>query len=321
MILMCREVGALAAVLVCAASSIQPVDTAPLQKCPMALPEKVLPASLQIQPWNRVPTVVVSLDASRTERAVIATGLNANVISPQASERLKLVTVDGRVKIDALDSATAGGQAEVSHFKASTLDLSKVAFAVADVPGLLSLNPHPDAPATWLGTPFLSAFQVTIDSAAQSVMLANAADKIPRTRQTSVAPLKLKDNRPYATVAIPGAKPFLALIDTASPGTVIPTEIAEKLKLKPVNTNTISRAGGVQGKVAMIEVPKLSIGKAEWKKARVSYLTSDSSKEFDRTFAVIGMDFICQFKVTFDFAHKQIALTPPEKKVEAPAAP
>ena len=123
------------AIMSCIAANAQTGETPTLQKCPISLPDAIVPATLPIQMWGRVPTVIVSLNDSRVERAAIATGVNANVISPDASQRLKLGTVDGRVKIDALDSTTAGGQAEVKRFRAATLDLANLSFAVADVPG------------------------------------------------------------------------------------------------------------------------------------------------------------------------------------------
>lgn len=307
------------AVMASWAATVQTGETTTLQKCPIALPQSVAPATLQLQSWEGVPVVTVSLDESRIERAAIATGLNANVISPDASQRLKLGKVGGRIKIDALASTTAADQAEIQRFRAGTLDLPKIAFGVADVPGLLSLRPHPDAPAAWLGTPFLAAFQVMLDPVAKTVTLTKTTGPAPRPRQASSAPLVLRDNRPYVRVSIPGVKPFLALIDTASPGTVIPTDVGDKLRLKPLRVEPISRREGKPGKAAVIVVPKLSVGKAEWKSAHVFYITPDSNKEYDRSFAVLGMDFIAQFTVTIDFAHSQVVFAPLSKPTPAPA--
>jgi hypothetical protein len=301
----------------CLSALAQPAEAPPLQKRPIVLPDAVvLPATLQIQPWgNRrkgVPTVVVSLDESPIERAAIATGLNANVVSPEAFKRLKMAAVGGQVKIDVMDATAAVGQAEMQRFKAATVDLPKLAFAVADVPGMLSAQPLQDPPAVWLGTPFLSAFQVTIDPFAGNITLKKATSALPHTRGTLIVPLVIRDNRPYVLVSIPGVKPFLALIDTTSPGTVIPTNVGEKLKIKPSRVESISWRDGKPGKAAFVVVPKLAVGKAEWNAAPVVYLTSETSKEYDRTFAVIGMDFIGQFEVTMDFARGQIALGRPK---------
>jgi len=306
-----------------------PDESAARQKCPIAIPDSViLPATLQVQKWDPtgrgqgqqsgIPTVVVSFNNSRLEHAAIATGLNANAVSPAAALRLKLSPIDGKVTVNAMDATAGASQAEISQFHASTLELPKIPVAVTDVPGMLSLKSHPDAPTAWLGMPFLSAFQITLDPVSNSVTLQKAATKLPRPRQTSVVPLVLRDNRPYVSVSIPGAKPFLALLDTASPGSVIPTVVAEKLKIKPLKPVVEITRQGKPGKAAEIILPKLSVGKAEWKMPHVIYLTSDSSKEFDRTFAVIGMDFIGQFKVTIDFLHSQVALSPPEKPAVKP---
>ncbi len=310
------------------AGSIQPVDSVPLQKSPIAVPATaILPATMPLQkdPWGKIPTVVVSLDESRQEPAAIATGMNANVVSLGATTRLKLAAVQGRVKIDALDSSSTAGQTEVQRFRAATLELTNLTFAVGDVPAMLSPHPHPEAPGAWLGTPFLSAFQVTLNPPTNlvggSVVLKKSTAPLDHRKETSVVPMVLRDNRPYVQVAVPGTKPFLALVDTMSPGTVIPSDVGEKLKLKPIRVETFSRIEGKVAKAALVELPKLSIGKTEWKAARVYFLTSESSKEYDRNFAVIGMDFIGRFRFTLDFARAKIALGPPDKPAEATAKP
>ena len=302
---------------VCAA----PEEPIARQKAPIAVPAAaILPGPLNVQLWERIPTVIVSLNDSRQERAAIATGMNANVIAPDAALRLKLSPIDGKVKIAALNLSSVAGQAEIKVFRASTLELQSLAVAIADVPQLLTHNSRPDAPATWLGTPFLSAFQLTLDPATKSVTLQKATAPLKRLKQTSVAKLQFRDGRPFVQVTVPGAPPYWALIDTSSPGTMIPTDVAEKLKLKPIKVVPIAWHDGKPGKGAIAIVPQLGVGKADWKSARVLYITPDSSKEYDRNFAVLGMDYLDQYKVTIDFLHSQVAFSPPEKPVAPPSS-
>src|SRR5207248_2228547 len=114
--------------------------------------------------------------------------------------------------------------------------------------------------------------------ATNSVTLQKATAHIPRPKQTSVAKLQFRDGRPYVQVTVPGAPPFWALIDTSSPGTMIPTAVAEKLKLPPKEVVPIAWRDGKPGKFGRVQVPKVSIGKADWKLATVAYITPDSSK-------------------------------------------
>lgn len=315
-----------AALLVCSGTTQATPDEPPPQlQSPIAVPEStLLPATLPFQDtaiqWGKIPIVTISLEASRQERAAIATGLNAIVVSPETSARLKLATVDGRVKVDALNTSTMASQAEVKSLRSSTLDLPRLVFAVADVPAMLSPHPPLDAPAFWLGTPFLSAFQMTLDPKTKSVILNKSTAPLVQGRGASVVPLIVRDHRPYVQVSIPGAKSFVALIDTCSPGTVIPTAAGEQLKIKPVSVVSFSRIDGKPAKAAFIDVPRFSVGKAEWKSGRVAYLTSESSKEYDRTFAVIGMDFISKFKLTIDYARSKVSLSPPEMETKSPAS-
>src|SRR5579872_1506117 len=296
----------------------QPSPDAARQPSPIKLPDALLlPATLQLQRWdtlgtgvNGIPMVIVGINESRLERAVIATGLDANVVSPEAAARLKLPTVDGSVRIDALNEATAGPQAEITTLRASTLELSKIPVAVADVPKMISDHPHPEAPGTWLGAPFLTAFQLTLDPTTRTITLDKATAKFVRPKRASVSKLEMRNGRPYVQMSIPGAKPFWALIDTSCPATLIPGDVIEKLKLKPLRIEQFTSPDAKSGKGAVVILPKLSVGKAEWLHARVTYLTPDSGKGVDRTFAVVGMDFLGQFKMTLDFLHGQVALTP-----------
>ena len=165
--------------------------------------------------------------------------------------------------MNALNSSLEADQAEIQLLRASTLELNKLVFAVADVPALLSRSPHPDAPAAWLGTPFLSAFQLTLDPPPlNSITLRKPSTKLPHPKQSTVAKIEMRDGRPYVQVSVPGAKPFWALIDTSAPGNSIPTEVADKLKLKPVKVEPVSWRDGKPGQAAVAVLPRLAIGKA-----------------------------------------------------------
>ena len=80
-----------AGILACLCLFQQPAGTVIAgESGPIDLPEKaVLPTTCVIQKWEQIPTIIVGINESRQERAVIATGLNANVVSPSASVRLK----------------------------------------------------------------------------------------------------------------------------------------------------------------------------------------------------------------------------------------
>lgn len=285
---------------------------AALQASPVKVaPEAVLPVSLPMQTWNRLPVVDVGVNTSLIERFVVDTGLNANVVRTDAVTRLQLSALPSKVRVSVLDTSCESPEAQIKTLKLRGLQLQEVPVATADVPALLSLQPHPDAPTGWLGGPFLSAFQITFDFAAHSLTLDKPQTTLHKAREAVTVPLVIKEGRPFVKVSIPGAKPFLALVDTGSPGTLIPTEIAEKLKIKPLKIEPFKRPDGKEGKAALIVVPKLNVGKAEWKGGQVASLTADSPKEFDHTLATLGLNFLTRYKVTLNYARQQMTLTPP----------
>ena len=292
----------------------QPEPKSPLQKSPIALPtDALLPATFSVSKWYEIPVIQVSINTSLVERIGLDTGLNANVVIPESAARLALSPLNTKTHLNVLNLECEAQESQIQKLRARTLELKNVSVALADLPAMLSQHPHPDAPAVWFGTPFLSAFQVTFDPGSSSITLDKPDAPFPRNKETAVTAIVMRDGRPFVKVSIPGAKPFLALIDTGSPGTVIPTEIGEKLKLKPVKSDL---SAGKQGKAALVELSKMTVGKAEWKGGRVHFITADPAKEFDKSFAVLGMDFLSRFKVSLNYTRLQIALTPPTKAAD-----
>lgn len=318
-----RAIGAIGAIgaLLLSCGATRAHDQAPeppsIQKSPLVLPEKLtLPGNLFIRYWpgeNQIPVATVQINDSLQEQAAISTGLNANTVQPDAATRLKLPAPQTSVRVHAFDSISVAKQTTIATLRAGTIELKQVPFAVTDVPGSISLQPHPDAPAAWLGMPFLSAFQVTFDPLSRNLLLASTNAPLPKAKFITVVPLVMQEGRPYVRVTLPGARPFLALVDTSSPGTVIPKEIAEKLKLKPKREVSVAQPDGKLARAAFVELPRLLIGKAEWKGCKVIFLTSEAGQAYSPQFAVIGMDFLRQYQVTLNFVRLQMALAPTKK--------
>jgi len=109
--------------------------------------------------------------------------------------------------------------------------LENVPVAEVDVVSLLSRTPRPGAPIGWLGTPFLAAFQVTLDLAHRVCILDKPLAKLPAG--AIVVPMTLRDGHIFVPMALPKSKPFLAMIDTDTILTLVPATAAEKLKLVP----------------------------------------------------------------------------------------
>ena len=266
------------------------------------------PFTVNYRPWKGLMLVDAISTGNTPAQFVIATGLNVNTVTPDDAARLQMTIQETKVRVTALDNVTEAKQGQI---KAITFGLHKeenIPAAIVDVAALLSRFPQPDAPAGWLGAPFLSAFNVTLDFRNHAVIFDKPTAPFPKEVGILV-PIKVKEGRIYAKISIPGTKPFEALIDTGAVGTLIPTEIATKLKLKATDTIAIVRPDGKPGKIARALVPKFSLGKLEMRGIHVAYYPADAPGS-DPNFAVIGLDILRRYRVTISYSKQQMFFGP-----------
>lgn len=301
------------------ASPVAPLPlTAPFQGSPVTLPPSpTLPLSLNLGVWLGFPTTYISVNGSQ-ERMGISTGLNANTVSPAAAARLGIPEGKTKVRVDILDHAIEAPETALKSLQMGLLKLENVPVAQIDVVSLLSRAPHPDAPTGWLGTPFLAAFQVTLDMSRKVCTLEKPLAKMPAG--ALVVPMTLREGRIFVSVSLPKSKPFLAMIDTGTVLTLIPASVGVKLKLPALEVVKLGNAGK-EVQATLIQVPAVTVGKAECKALRVAYLSADVSPSFGRETAVLGLDFLSRFKVVFSFASKKVAFMPPVVPDASGAAP
>jgi predicted aspartyl protease len=271
--------------------------------------------------WNGLPVIDTVVNGSNFEKFVLDTGLNACTVPSASYSRLKLQATTRQVRLDVLDRPTEATEVQLQSLKINGTEFQNVPAVLTDVLAMLSRAPaRPDAPTGWLGTPFLSAFQVTFDFHDHIALLGSPQMALPITPGTVVVPIIVREGRVYVRVAVPGVKPFLALVDTGAVGTLLPGEVAEKLKVKPTQVFTITRHDGKTAKAGLAVLPKLSIGKAEQHDVHAIFLASDAPAEFDRTLAILGMDFLSRYNVTISYAKQKMALSPPPAPDETSAA-
>ena len=174
-----------------------------------------------------------------------------------------------------------------------------------------------DAPEIWLGTPFLSAYQVTFDFTAHTMLLERPDARLPKGKGAVTLPIEMRDGHIFTKVSIPKAGTFSALIDTGAMGTLIPSAIAAKLKSVPTKTFDIKRPGGKQVKACLVMLPKMQAGSLEQEQVPALYFekqageTANADQTVDHTLAVLGHDFLRRYKVTLNFTRKKMVLIPP----------
>jgi predicted aspartyl protease len=287
---------------------VQTPSTAPIQIGPITLPANAsLPVSLNLLAWLGFPTTTITINGSN-ERFGISTGLNANTVSPATVTRLQIPEGKTKVRVDILDREAEALETTLKSLEIGLLKMQNVSVAQVDVVSLLSRAPHPDAPVGWLGTPFLTAFHVTLDLAHKVCILEKPQTKMPVGAM--IVPMTLRDGRIYVSMMLPKSKPFQAVLDTGAVLTLIPASVAEKLKLPALEVVKLSAVGEKPVQGTLIQAPLISVGKAECKALRVVYLSADASPGFGRETAILGLDFLSRFKVVLDFAAKKVAFVP-----------
>ena len=317
------------AALLCPAVSREQnnVNPNPLQKSPVAFPLNTrLPVTLPCFSWQNLLVIETSVNGKSdltATRFVLDTGLNACTVNKETYSGLTLKATTQQVRFDLLDQTSEATEVQIQTFQIGSVLLSAMPAALTDTAALLSLHPHPDAPGGWLGTPLLSAFQVTFDFSKRVVTLDSPKAALPKGEDMVILPLTRKDGRYYVRITLSGAKSYAALVDTGAPTTIIPTRVAEKLHLKPLKTPEIRLAGGRKAHAAQFVLPVLRLGDTEQKNFPVVSIVPDSPKDFNPEFGVLGLDFLRHYQVTINFARQKMVLIPypaAEKPLETKGA-
>lgn len=288
-----------------------PASGVGIQKESPAIPkEALLPMAVPFVPWHGIPVIQTQVNGNHQERFAVTTGLNANTISTEAYARLELQASTREFLVHILDSKTQGTEARIQSLQINSLKIADLGAVMTDVFALLSPRPHPDAPTGWLGTPFLSGFQVTFDFSRNTIFLHQPKAPLPNEKGAVTVPLIQRDGRLLVKVSLPRAKSFDAIIDTGTITTLIPTEVAEKLGINPVQIFPLTKGSGVEARAGLIVLPKLNIGKLEATDVRAIFLAADAPPAFDKNLAVLGTDFLKHYKVTISFDKKKVVFIP-----------
>jgi hypothetical protein len=294
------------------ATGLQPQP--PDSQLPIPLPKNaLLPINLSFQVWNGLMVVDTIVNKVNVRRFVIDPGLDACTLTPNAAENLTLASTPQLARVAIYDRSIMAQQAQIAQLQFNTLKVDNVPVGLIDVFALLSpaVARRLDAPVGWLGAPFLSAFQVTIDYEKHYIVL-NRPDAPPLKEAGAIAiPIELREGRVLLKVSLPGARPFSALFSASAPVTVIPTLAAQQAHLKAIEMVPFMQPGGKPGKLGRVVLPKLSIGKLSVEGMNAVFVAPDAPSELDHSMAVLGPDLLRHYKVTINYAKRMMILTPP----------
>jgi predicted aspartyl protease len=288
---------------------------------PVSVPSSVLlPCTLQLFDWQGIPTAIGTINKNQAlERFVLDTGLNACTISGQVYTKFVVQGLPTHKRLDIFNASTVGQEAELGELKIAAVRLTKVPVIVVDAFALVSHAPRSDAPACWLGTPFLAAFMATFDMSNHLLVLQSKSAVEPEAPNRIVVPLSMRSGRPYVKLTVPGVGTLTAQVDTGAPASVFPASVGVKLKLKPLDIVTARGENGKEVKIAIAKIPSISVGKATVHDLQAAVATQTTTGTPDTT--ILGSDFLSRFRATFDFSRQKLILIPNESAPAAPTQP
>ena len=259
--------------------------------------------------WQGIPAISGGVN-NKPYRFLIDTGLNAVAISQKIQTAQNLPFGKFRRRITTLDYS---GDAPTVTLKGLTFDqivFSEVEATTLNLGQLLSPRALPDAPQGWLGTPALSAFQITLDTKTNTLLLDSPKAAPPQSDDAITLPLTMRNGRIFTRLTAPGAGAFLMLIDTGAPASILPLKTFDQLKLKPFKTRVIRLANRHTARAAQALLSALQIGSATLKNVSVVSIAPDDPKDFDPDLGLIGMDILGQYRVTINYSRLKMTLIP-----------
>ena len=264
--------------------------------------------------WHGLPVVMGRLGSlEHLSPLVIATTLDACTITPQAVKEAGLSTMKNRVTLHLPDQSDTGPLLNIPHLQIGAITLTNLAAVESNTMALLSAfqATRPDAPMGWLGAPFLVNYQIGFYGSQNVLVLEPSSDPLPHGKGIVITPMEKGNSEPQVKVDIPGAAPFLALLDTTFPLTIIPAEAALKAKLKVTRMMPVHTAAGQVGFLAMGQVPRISIGKASAQSLTVAWIPpSPGGKTVNQPAPRLGRNFLDRFQITISYAKRKVAFQP-----------
>lgn len=287
--------------------------------------ELTLPNTAAFSYWRDIPMLEASVNGNLVrERVALSTGLSALTVSKDAYTRNKIQALPSQHSVSAMEKTDNAPAALVKMLQFENVLFSDLPFTIHDTAIQLLQKDRADAPGVWLGAPLLMTCQITFDFPNRTLLLESRKAALPNEEKRVEVPLIFQNNRPYVKMQAGNGKTFLALVDTGSPGTLIPSDIATKLKLTPETTVPMKNPDGSQTSLGLATLSLLKIGALEERGVRVGFLNPGAPVSFNKNFAVLGMNVMRKYRICFNTEKKKAVFMPPktrEEQTETPTTP
>jgi predicted aspartyl protease len=251
--------------------------------------------------------VDVSVDG-KPATFVLDTGASANVITPQAIQRLHLTPGDQQTPL----TGAAGGAGSVPRVKIDAIDVGaahvtkQLAYVIA-LPEALPCD-------GLLGTQFLSAQVVTIDYERLRLTLTPREEFHPAAGATAI-PLRFVGDTPFIEAVADGAKGWFRMDTGAGNGATLFAAFAERNhmvgKYSPSVRLITGRGVGGLTYGDLVRLPTLTIGPYRFTRPVVELSRQTEGTFGDRRNAGnLGGEIWQRFTLTLDYAGKVAYVTP-----------
>ena len=199
--------------------------------------------------------------------------------------------------------------------------LSNVAFGICDIMETFSNQTLPNVPTMWIGNSAMEAMSITVDPRKSEIAL-RPANSQPPPKSIRV-PFVMRDHRLYLEITVNAKQKFEALLDTGSVGTLIPADVAKKLKLTPISTAQVEEKNGKKVNMGIARLEEVALGKLHVKDIQALYITEPVKDGPDPDMAIIGNDLLLRYRFTIDYGRLEIYFEelPPMPVVKPMAQP
>jgi predicted aspartyl protease len=262
-----------------------------------------LPNTFPFDIWNGLIVVRALFGDGQPESAVLDTGLPLCLVTPELAAKRSL-PAEGVKDFPFLDRSLRTSGMKPQLLRVDRVALTDVPFGIYNLFENMSAQTRTDVPAIWLGTSALAAFSITIDPRKQEITI-RAAGSPPPPKSTRV-PFTMKDGRIWMEIKVNEKKKVDALLDTGTVSTLLPESVAKELKLTPITTVDVKDNNGKPGKVGLVRLANVELGKLKVKDVHALYIAEGDPKGFDKELAIIGNDLLLRYKVTIDYGRHEV---------------
>ncbi len=149
---------------------------------------------------------------------------------------------------------------------------------------------------------------LTIDPETQIVSFWRPFAPLPK--EAVKVPFELRDGRIFVQIKINDKRKMEALVDTASVGTLLPSDVAKGMKLASSTLVDITGPEGKPAKVSAVELPEVDLGALKIRSVEAVFISEGKAGNLSSGAAILGTDVLLRYRLTIDYGRRILAFEP-----------